>query len=296
MNLRAKIEKLVSQWNMLKPREKKAMYNNNVDKLIKLRDRFYKQGKIKEGKEIVTLMNKQGGLKGDTLREANKTQHNILVESLTKAKDKRWIEKIKKQKEEKDIDRKLKNIYKKAGIVANYHQLTMYDIPNPLVLKAGFKKFLDIQQRHAKKMTPKEVEEQAKLKWALAQQEARQIKYDHLKDNAVKYVGDFLDIYFKNLFDKDLVHEMKAYLEHLPLQKIYQIQNMLLSQKFMRIWDSEQESDTYNPDWNMNRARDVIKVLQNETGVTLTWNDETRSYDKSKSKMKGTYYTIMNLI
>ena len=288
IKLNQKISGIKDEWNALKPREKRALINKDPDRARKIRDKMYQGGYIKEGKEIISLENRAFGLKGQELRMANKNQSDYLYQNITLAKEKRQLEKIRKQREEKlkqvpikNAEKKLKKLAKKYGISMPTTKLIENGIPNTEMMKLGKKHFEQMRKQineiaGKNKLKPRELQEKMDEEWANAMEEVRKINKagDYgwaIKQKAIQDAKDFMHHkFFKNARTEFQYQRIiDEYLKYLPVDKINDIISVLTDPKFLKEWDSDQESEDYNEDWNTNRQWDFIKMLRNETGKNI---------------------------
>lgn len=102
--------------------------------------------------------------------------------------------------------------------------------------------------------------------------------------------------YFKNAI-QETNEEIEAYLKQLTVQQRYKIQDVLLSNKFMGLYDSNQESPAFDENFMEKRQQDLLKILRNETGMIM-YEDKLgrKRFKKDKNPSKSTYYTIANFI
>lgn len=103
--------------------------------------------------------------------------------------------------------------------------------------------------------------------------------------------------YFKYAIDKEANDEIKRMMKHLTVQQRYQIMELMLSEKFMGIYCSDQESECYDENWREKRQQDLLKILRNETGKIMYVDSIGRKRFKTyKDANKSNYYTIQNFI
>ena len=231
---------------------------------------------------------------------ANKNQSEYLYQNITLAKEKRQFEKIRKQREEKlkqvpikNAEKKLKKLAKKYGISMPTTKLIENGIPNTEMMKLGKKHFEQIRKQineiaGKNRLKPRELQEKMDEEWAKAMDEVRKINQagDYgwaIKQVAIKQAKDFMHHkFFKNARTEFQYQRIiDEYLKYLPVDKLNDIISVLTDPKFLKEWDSDQDSEEYNEDWNTNRQWDFIKMLRNETGKNIYVNPEN-PYGKLK--------------
>ena len=293
IKLNQKASKIAEQWNALKPRFKRELMHNDPERLEKIRVKLYKGGYTKEGREIISMVNKDFGMKGNELREANKKQHEYAVYDLTQAKERKEFERIRAKREEKlklvpvkNAEKKLKKLAKKYGITLPTKKLIEDGIPNTEMIKLGKKHFEQMRKEinevaGRKKLKPKELQEKMDEEWATAMEEVRKINqagdYGYaIKQKAIMDAKNFMHHKFFKNARTELQYQriIDEYLKHLSVTQLNDIISVLTDPKFLKEWDSDQESEDYNEDWNTNRQWDFIKMLRNETGKNIYVNPE----------------------
>ena len=282
--------KIREQWNALKPSQKRDLYKADPARVIKIRDKFYDNRFEKEGKEIVSLENKFGReLKGAELREANKLHHDFLKQEAYKkqlAKDEPWFKKVREAYKEKlkdyklkQADKKLKKIREKYGITEGQNILMEHGVPNTDLMKMGKDYYAQIKKdmnaiAGKDSLKPRELQEETDKEWEEALAKVDEINRNSLefgrqtKLNAVNEAKVFMhDRYFKNARDEKMYQDIiDAHLEHLTVDQLYEVMDILTNPLFMKEWDSDQDAENYDPEWREKRQWDFIQILQNTTG------------------------------
>lgn len=293
IKLNQKVDKIKAEWDALKPREKRALVDDDPSRVRSIRDKFYKAGYLKEGKEIISLENRSFGLKGQELKEANKTENDYLYRKLTLGDDKKWIKetlaKYKKKLEKlpiKNAEKKLKKMAKKYGISMPTTKLIENGIPNTEMMKLGKKNYEKIRKQineiaGKNKLKPRELQQKMDEEWAEAMEEIKKINQagDYgfaIKSKAIQDAKDFMHHKFFKNARTELQYQriIDEYLKYLSVDKLNDIISVLTDPKFLQQWDSDQESEDYNEDWATNRQWDFIKILRNETGKNIYVNPE----------------------